>query len=246
MPRFNWCNGVVLAACILAVGGVYPRAGEQTKRGGTDRKASDKKTRLTPEECERLVEQLVNPGKPPFTGKGMPVLPKGVSVDTIEEKQKKVKPAYDKLSANIEVALPVLAKHANDERFSYVYIQPISGVYKTESVGGACSTIIHEHVEVYHQHTSRPRDDEGRSSSLYFIFNGCGGVDKWWKDRKHKTLAELQLEGIEWVLRQKKPEYFKSERDWARAKTALEKMAKEIRDSGKPIKVNHEFYSELE
>ncbi|MBI1916719.1 MAG: hypothetical protein HYS12_18595 [Planctomycetes bacterium] len=247
MARFNWCNAVVLAVCVLAVGGVSLRAGETPKRGAPiGRKASDKKARLTPEECERLVAQLVNPDKPPFTGKGVPILPEGVSKSSLYERQKNVGPAYDKLSANIEVALPILAKHVNDERFSYVYMQPSSGVYETQSVGGACSSIIHEHVEAYHQDTSRPRDDEGRSSSLFFIDAGCGGINKWWKTCKHKTLAELQLEGIEWALRQKKPEYFKSERDWARAKKALEKMAKEIRDSRKPIKVNHEFYSELE
>src|SRR5262249_46201214 len=152
---------------------------------------------------------------------------------------------YNKLSANIEVALPILAKHVNDERFSYVYVQPSSGVYLTQSVGGACSSIIHEHVEVYHRYTRRPRDDEGRSDSLFFIHAGCGQINKWWKTRKQKTLAELQLEGIEWVLRQKKPDYFKSERDWARAKTALEEMAREIRDFRKPIKVNHKFSADL-
>jgi len=207
--------------------------------------AGDKKARLTPEECERLVEQLVNPGKPPFTGKGRPILPEGVSENTLSERQKNVGPAYNKLSANIEVALPILAKHVNDERFSYVYVQPSSGVYLTQSVGGACSSIIHEHVEVYHRYTRRPRDDEGRSDSLFFIHAGCGQINKWWKTRKQKTLAELKLEGIEWVLRQKKPDYFKSERDWARAKTALEEMAREIRDFRKPIKVNHKFSADL-
>src|SRR5437868_7184075 len=49
MTRFKWCNAVVLAASVLAVGGVSLRAGEPTKRGGTDPKASDKKARITPE-----------------------------------------------------------------------------------------------------------------------------------------------------------------------------------------------------
>jgi len=213
---------------------------------GRGDEAADKQARLTPDECERLVEQFVNPGKPPFTGKGKPILPEGVSKSTIYERQKNVGPAYDKLSTNIEVALPILAKHVNDERFSYVYVQPSSGVYKTESVGGACSSIIHAHVEVHQQYTRKSRDDEGRSDSFSFIDAGCGGTNKWWKTRKHKTLAELQLEGIEWVLRQEKPEYFKSDEDWTRAKTALEKMAKEIRDSRKPIKVKHELRIELE
>jgi hypothetical protein len=243
MTRFNWCNAVVLTACVLALSGVSPHAEEPTKRGGTDRKATDKKARITPEECERLVEQLVNPDKPPVLGNKDLELPKGVTARALEEKQKNVKPAYDKLSANIEDALPILAKHLNDTRFSYVYTQPRSGVYKTASVGEACSDLIGEHVEVYHRHVKKIVYDA--ELSLDFINDGCGGIEKWWKTRKKKTLAELQLEGIKWVLRQKKPEHFKSKRDWTRAKKALEKMAKKIRDSGNPIKVKHELETGL-
>jgi len=223
--------------------GVSLCAGEPAKRGGSDRKAGDKKARLTPEECERLVEQLVNPDKPPFTGNKLLQLPKGVDARTLMEKQEKVKLAYDKLSENIEDALPILAKHIDDERFSYVYIQPRSGVYNTASVGKACSEIILAHVEVYHRHVEKSVGDT--ALSLHFIFEGCGGLDKWWKTRKKKTLAELQLEGIEWILRQKKPDYFKSGRDWARAKESLKKMAKHIRDSRKPIKVKNKFSVDL-
>src|SRR5262249_35821928 len=151
-------------------------------------------------------------------------LPKGVKASTLREKQEQVKLAYDKLSANIEDALPILAKHVNDKRFSYVYIQPRSGVYLTASVGEACSDIILAHVEAYHRHVEKVVVD--KELSLHFIFDGCGGMERWWKTRKKKALAELQLEGIEWVLRQKKPDYFKSGREWARAKESLKKMAK--------------------
>jgi hypothetical protein len=171
MTRFNWCNGVALVACILAVGGVSLRAGEPTKRGGTDRKATGKKARLTPEECERLVEQLVNPDRPPISGHKTLELPKGVNASTLNLNT--IQLAYDKLSANIEDALPVLAKHINDTRYSYVYIQPRSGVYLTESVGGACTEIILAHVEVYHQHVETSVGDT--AFSLHFIFEGCGG-----------------------------------------------------------------------
>src|SRR5262245_54811468 len=83
--------------------------------------AGDKKARLTPEECERLVKQLVNPGKPPFAEPYVHKLPKGLSESILYEKQKRIAAAYDKLSANIEDALPIIAKHVNDERFSYVH-----------------------------------------------------------------------------------------------------------------------------
>jgi hypothetical protein len=57
-------------------------------------------------------------------------------------------------------------------------------------------------------------------------------------------LAELQLEGIDWAMRQPKPEYF-SKREWAVAMKSLKGMAEQIRASEKPIRVEHkvEFFS---
>jgi len=202
------------------------------------------KKRLTAARCERLVEQLVSPDKPPFTKSYVFQLPKGVSELALIETQAKIKAAYDELSDNIEVALPALAKHVEDERFSYVYQDPISGVYLTDSVGDACSDIIVEHVEVYRKHVTS-YDEEGRQRSLWFIEDECRGIDKWWKSRKGKTLAELQLEGIEWALGQKKPAHFTSNKKWAAAKKALKKLAEDIRASQKPILAEHhiQFFS---
>src|SRR5262249_349738 len=153
---------------------------------------------------------------------------------------RKIKVAYDKLSANIEVGLPILTKHVDDDRFSYVYEDVgTSGAFVKASVGVACSRIIEAHVEAYCRHVTRT-DFAAIPRCPSFIHDECGGIDKWWKPRKKKTLAELQLEGIEWVLRQRKPRLFKSEREWTRAKESLKAMAKEIRNSGKPIKVKHE------
>jgi len=57
-------------------------------------------------------------------------------------------------------------------------------------------------------------------------------------------LADLQLEGIEWALRQPKPDYF-SRREWATAKKSLKRLAGQIRESKKPIRVEHkvQFFS---
>jgi hypothetical protein len=95
-------------------------------------------------------------------------------------------------------------------------------------------------VEVYRPKVTTVSGEIPRCA-LWFIDNACGGVKKWWKGRKGKPLAELQLEGIEWALRQKRPENFDSEKQWAQAKEALRKMARDIRASKKPIKVEHGF-----
>jgi hypothetical protein len=199
---------------------------------------------LTEEQCELLVEQLANPEKPPFDKRYVLRLPKGVSELTLSKAQKSVAAAYDELSENIEVALPVLVRHIRDKRYSYTYEDGISGVYENATVAQACATIIQEHVEVYRRHVTKPRDNEGRTNSLWFI-DECGGIEKWWEGREGRSLAELQRDGIEWALQHEKPDYLASDKEWTEAKNRLKKLADQIRASGKPIAVKHgvQFFS---
>jgi hypothetical protein len=209
-------------------------------RADAGEKVSSTTKRLTRAPCEQLIRQLVYPGKPPF--KKAYVFPEELDEATIRAKQSKVEAAYDKLSANVETALPVLVKYARDERFSYVYEDAgTSGVYVKATVGYACWKIIEAHVEVYRREVTR--SDFASISRCPSFIGACGGVDKWWKSRKDKSLAELQLEGIEWALRQEKPKLFESDQDWAQAKKALEKMATSIRTSNKPILIEHHIHT---
>src|SRR5207237_10417444 len=98
--------------------------------------------------------------------------------------------------------LSIYVKHFQVERFSYDHEDFYSGVFVWATVGEACYRIIVDHVEVYRRYVTRIEDERPRS--LWFIDDECGGIDKWWKSRQGKNLAELQLEAIEWVLRQKK------------------------------------------
>jgi hypothetical protein len=194
---------------------------------------------LTTKECKQLVERLVNPGKAPFDG-FVHNLPKGLSESGLRKSQQPIADAYNELSANIEQARTVLEAHQNDERFSYVYEEGISGVYECASVGRACSRILDEHINVYREPVTK-RDEEGRRKSL------------WIEESKEprpaaktpgSTLADLQLEGIEWALRQTQPDYF-TKQEWAKARESLEKMAGQIRETKKPIPVEHrvQFFS---
>ncbi len=189
--------------------------------------------RITAADCEQLVAELVNPGRPPF--KRSYVFDEDLkNQDEIRARQKKVEAAYARLSDGIEVSLPVLMKHIGDEPFSHVADNPFSGSIIKVSVGGACADIVREHVEVYHGHTEGLEAGD-RPTSLWFI-SDCGGMEKWWQSRKGKPLAELQLEAIEWVLRHERPKY-KSEKEWAESRRALEDIARAIRTSRTPIVV---------
>jgi hypothetical protein len=187
---------------------------------------------LTEEQCEALVAQLVNPSKPPnLNDRPHLDLPPGFTDRT----QASIRAAYNALSANIEDALPILMKHLDDEQFSYVCQCPISRLCETECVGGACQRILAAHIEVWHRQTTKAKDEEGRKWSLY----PEDGEFDWWEKWQGKTLAQLQYEGITWASRQKKPDYFKSEAEWAEAVVSLEEMSKTIRDTRRPIKVEH-------
>ncbi len=203
---------------------------------------SSNKKRLTAADCERLVRQLANPNKPPF--KEAYVFPHKLDARKIMKQQEKIREAYNTLSDNFELSLPILVKHTDDGRFSYVHEDVgTSGVIVKASVGKACYRMIKSHVEVYRREVTRP-DFAFIPRCPSFIMEECRGVKKWWKGREKKTLAELQLEGIEWALKLKKPEHFESDDEWTKAKKALRKMAADIRASNKPLKVEDHLFPE--
>ena len=211
---------------------------------GAGESSDSTRSPLSPAGCRRLVEQLASSEKPPFTDRYVHDLPKGLGESVLRSRQKPIEVAYNRLSRGIDTALPTLASHLQDKRFSYVYEDGISGVYEKATVGQACTKIIATHVEVYRPLVTK-FDDEGRSRSLWFIQDGCGGFEKWWETRQGKPLAELQFEGIEWALRQERPDHFDNPRDWAKAKRSLEKLAGTIRSTKRPIPVEHDvqFFS---
>jgi hypothetical protein len=63
----------------------------------------------------------------------------------------------------------------------------------------------------------------------------AGGLEKWFVSRKEKSLAELQIEAIEWAIRFEKLKGFSTPTEEERIIPALEKEREEIRRSSKPI-----------
>jgi RNA polymerase sigma factor (sigma-70 family) len=114
---------------------------------------------------------------------------------------------------------------------------PGNGVTLKVSVGGACRKIIDAHVEL-RTYATGSRDGSGPPHEASFL-EECGGIKKWWKTRKNKTLAQLQLEEIEWMLRRKKPASYTT-KEWAEKMRDCERLARHLRSEKKPIGVK--FY----
>lgn len=222
----NGWNRTCLVCVILFV--TFTDLGAKEPRG--------KSLPVTVAECERLVEQLANPSPPPFTERYVRRLPKGLSEAGFYKSQKPIADAYDTLSENIEVSLPVLIAHRRDERFSHVYDEAFSGPsYMCRSVGSTCAMLAFDHIDV-HVPVITGQDANGRPT--WFSIESRNDFQQWWQARKGKTLAELQLEGIEKAIRHAQPDYF-TPQEWEAAQQKLRSLAAQIRETGKPIPVEH-------
>ena len=193
--------------------------------------------KLTVEECQKRIDQLANPEPKPKTLCGKTAFGQPKGADAFIRRQRPIEAAYDELSVNVEVALPLLVKHAGDDRFSYVYEDGISAYYTCMTVGDACRQIIEHHVEVCRPHVRKAVDNEGRSRSLSFI-QECGGVAEWWQPRREMSLMELQLDCIKWARSPKRPDFF-NDQEWQSSKRALAEMAAKIRESKQPLLIKH-------
>ena len=240
MNRSRVWIAVGLVVCVLAGIGLFQFISREAPVSHEEFLAAVPKPELTTEQCEQAVEQLVNPDKPPVIGRHMEAedFPPGF-ISGLRVKQKPIEAAYQKLSSSIESALPILVKHADDHRYSHIYVDPHSGFFHKADVSETCDYLIRDHVEVYRRHTSG-LNESSIPKSIYFV----GNIAAWWKGREGKTLAELQLEGIEWAIHQPKPKHFKSEDQWAKAVRSLKEMARIIMVTRRPIEVKSEFQFE--
>lgn len=189
--------------------------------------------KVTRDDCRRWIEKLANPSKPPFQTRSAEDLPAGTDQSSLFRQQKPIVEAYNELSRNIDVALPLLAESFSDDRFSYVF--EVNGPYHIQTVGEACQRIVSTHVNVYRR-TIRKADATGHWITLLsYEPDPIYGKDLSWARR---ALKDLQLERIDWACRQQKPKKF-SDEEWQAALQNLTRMGDEIRSTGKAIQVDH-------
>jgi hypothetical protein len=136
-----------------------------------------------------------------------------------------VKGAYDKLSLHFPDSLPSLIAGLSDSRYSYYQEVPSNGAFVCHDVGDACDDIITAHIEVYRRYL-RVLDQTGVPRTVHFL-SAMGGVKKWYDTRTEKSLFDLQLEAIEWALKQP-PDERVEQADWDKSVAALQKFRDEF------------------
>jgi hypothetical protein len=193
---------------------------------------------LTEKEVDDLVVQLVSPNKPPNTRGPDAEYPAGY--DHIA--QEKASAAWWKLrSAGIRT-FPHLFKHLKDARYALT----VHGLAADEnySVGSLCCSIVRGHLEPWGFFTAGEGDPRGRARRKSYLdqFKLCDEVSArtWWMSHKDKTLRELQLEALEWVVAEEtgpRSRYPKAEKDHVQALLLSLKESSESLKFSAPFRV---------
>jgi len=201
---------------------------------------------VTRDVCEKWVEQLASKTEPPFDeGEDGYVLrlPRGITESGLIKAQLPVREAFNSLSENLDVALPIVVKHIDDKRFSYVQEEPSNGVYFQVSVGSACRKLLDQQIAVYKPNIrsiggGKIAGEPPFAHKPEFV----GSDEKWWETRKNKSLVELQLEAVEWAIAFEKKMGFESPAEEKKSLGPLEIQATQLRRTLQPIRVKPELY----
>jgi len=189
--------------------------------------------KVTRAQCDAWVQQLANRSPRPFADGSVEDEPKNVDRKSLAD----VKVAYDQLSTHFPESLPSLIAGLPDKRYSYYYEVPSSGSFICDDVGRACEHIIRSHIEVFRGYlTVLDLTDVPRSVDF---LAATGGAEKWYRARMNKPLFELQLEAIDWALKQDAPNPGIQQSDWAIAIERLKKFRVEFVNGKTAIDPKH-------
>lgn len=200
-------------------------------RGGADEEM------VSDRQIEALVADLVSPNPAPRTRGPNAEYPAGYD----RAAQKRVHRAFFKLRELAPRSFPFLFDHFDDRR--YALTEDSGDLEKNYTVGQLCRDILVSHLQsdVWGRKEGgtsfRGRPSEPDYLAHYKLFEP-EHARKWWATHKDKSLRELQLEVLEWVLAEeiKSPEkYSAAERD--RVRQRLE----ELRKSKTPLKAGFPF-----
>ena len=177
-----------------------------------------------------LVGTLVSPNKMPITRNasgGSVKFPAGYDVRA----QNRIKAARQVLHDNFDEALPFLIDAIDDDHYCMTIDWAEGDAYYNYAVGRVCRDVIASKLEVY-------RNEIKFMGPQHWHRYDYGPITKeWWRARTGRSLAELQVEAIDWAIEQRKAEpKDKVREDRLNEIADLQKLRNEIAKSGKPAK----------
>ena len=175
---------------------------------------------VSDEQIDRLISELVSPNEAPKRSGPLAVYPEGYDKDA----QRKVSKAYQALRKVGPKAFQRLFKHFDDKRFCMNGDGGETQVNKT--VGQVCIHLIDSQIEPYSARGGPGSRFSQRSSRppnyfSHFKLEDPKNAHEWWETRKDKSLKELQIEVLEWVMKEEEKlveKYTDKDRDSMRKK----------------------------
>jgi len=198
--------------------------------------AADEET-LSNDQILALVNDLVSPNQAPRAGGPYAKYPAGYD----HAAQKRVLRAFRKLRELAPRSFPFLFDRFDDRR--YALTADSGDVDQNYTVGQLCRDILTSHLQpnVWDRKQGGTSFRRRPSEPDYLTHNKLfepQHARTWWAERKDKSLRDLQLELLEWVLAEetRSPEkYGDAERD--RVRQRLEALRK----SNAPLKPGYPF-----
>ncbi|MFN7889164.1 MAG: hypothetical protein ACK5OC_02635, partial [Pirellula sp.] len=187
------------------------------------------------ETVDSLVARLASKNKPPKTRGPSAVYPKGYD----QEGQEDIFLAYRELCKLGPKAFPFIIPHLGDKRYSLTADGGAADVNFT--VGQLCFSAIDLQLQPYKTYSRGEGDPRNRPSRPHYLakldLRDPAKTQDWIDSLKNKTLLQLQIEVLEWVIEEEskdRTKYPAVEHDWLHETLETLKKAEEPLPSGVP------------
>ncbi len=212
-------------------------------------RAIEPQKNITGQEIKALVDNLISPNPKPITGDEDPKeapdyrIPPGFD----QEKQELVRKAVVDLKGLGIRAFPFLIDRWDDDRYCLTISEGLNGYCRNQTVGKTCKMIIFDQIQPY-GNWQGIADPAGlklawRPSYPNEFFASKQDAKKWYEKHKDKSLVEIQLEVLDWVIAEEaknSEQYPEKEREF------LQKTRKDLVESKKPIARGHYYPIDIE
>lgn len=180
----------------------------------------------------RLINALASENPAPTERRGPDLkFPPGYD----RKKQESVNSARRKLKALGAGAFKSLIENWGDERYCLTYSVGINGYMYNATVGKMCRTIMYDQIQPYGiwpRTDGDPRGKPKRPSYPSVFLNDEKAAAKWLEEHQDKSLFEIQLMVIDWVIEQESssPQDFTDEE-----RATMQQLRDELVKSMKPM-----------
>ena len=119
------------------------------------------------------------------------------------KKQESVRIARSELKALGPTAFGTLIANWGDERYCLTYSVGINGYMYNATVGKMCRIIVYDQIQPYGIWPRTDDDPRGKPKRPCYpsvFLAEAKGAEKWFEEHKSKSLYEIQLKVVDWVV----------------------------------------------